>query len=41
MNLYQEKLYLIKFMLENGYNRAIDKRLLEVVKLLKEGANND
>lgn len=41
MNLIQEKLYLINFMLENGYNRAIDKRLLEVVRMLKEGAINE
>lgn len=31
--LIQEKLYLI--------NRAIDKRLLEVVRMLKEGAINE
>lgn len=40
-NLRNEQIYLINLMLSNGYSKAIDKRLLEVARMLKEGAINE
>jgi len=41
MNIREEQVYLIHLMLKYGYSKAIDQRLIEVARLLKEGVTNE